>query len=85
METFVFSFGARVRIETNGRQAYEAESVVPKGASPSDQKEVVLDKLSHTPGIGRKAGDLYDLLGEQTPVREFVRQLQAYTVKGGGS
>ncbi len=77
MDTFIFSFGARVCIATTGGQVYEAESIVPKGASPHDRKEVVLDKLSRAPGIGTKAGDLYGLLGDQMPVREFVKHIQA--------
>lgn len=77
MDTFVFSFGARVRLETQDSQVYEAESLIPRGASPSDRQSVVMDKLAHALGSVQTAQDLYDLLQPDTTVREFVMHIPA--------
>ncbi len=74
MERFVFSFGARVRLETNDAQVYEAESIIPRGAS-SDRRDVVVQKLSSAVGSDTKAAALFDLTVPQTPARQYVKQV----------
>jgi 2-methylcitrate dehydratase PrpD len=73
MDSFTFSFGARVRVDMNDGNVYEAESIVPRGASTVDQKKVVMDKLAHALGSEQRAKALYGLLTPVTPVREFVK------------
>ncbi|MCL4557600.1 MAG: MmgE/PrpD family protein [Deltaproteobacteria bacterium] len=72
MDRFVFSFGARIRLETNDGQVYEAESVVPRGASRTGQKDVVLDKLASALDSVQKSRDLFEMTDPQTPVSTFV-------------
>ena len=75
MESFTFSFGARVRLDMNDGQVYEAESIIPRGASSPDQKDVVMEKIAYALGSADKANVLYGLLKPDTPVREFMKDL----------
>ncbi len=73
MDGFTFSFGARVRLEMNDGQVYEAESIIPRGASDMDRKQVVMEKLADALDSEDKANALYGLLNPQTPAREFMK------------
>ena len=75
MEGFTFSFGARVRLEMNGGQVYDAESIIPRGASDVDRRQVVMEKLAFALDSGDKANALYGLLDPETPVRTFVKSI----------
>ncbi len=75
MDKFTFSFGARVRVEMNDGSVYEAESIVPRGASAPDRKDVVMNKLVYALGSEQRGKALYELLTPGTPVREFVKAI----------
>ncbi len=75
MDEFVFSFGARVKLVTKDGQIYEAESIIPRGASSKDRKVVVMDKLASALGSDQKAKSLSDLLNPEISVKEFVKHI----------
>lgn len=72
---FTFSFGAKVIVETRDGITYEAESIVPGGASSADQKVVVINKLAHAIGDPQKAKILDELLIPTMSVKEFVKAI----------
>ncbi len=75
MDQFVFSFGARVRLETNDGQVYEAESVVPRGGARAGQREVVIGKLAAALGSEQKANDLFEMTDPKIPVGMFIQHV----------
>ncbi|MGC8579720.1 MAG: MmgE/PrpD family protein [bacterium] len=72
MDRFTFSFGARVRLETTDKQLYEADSIIPSGASQFDQKDLVFNKLVHALGSEQHAQTLVTMLNDNVSVRNFI-------------
>lgn len=79
MDSFTFSFGTKVKIEMDDGSMYEAEAIVPKGASSKDQTDVVMNKLNYSIGEQQRAKALYELLIPTTPAKKFMESIVMYT------
>lgn len=75
MDRFIFSFGSRVKLETKDNKIYEAESITPYGASPLEQKDVVLNKLSFALKSGGGANELLSMLDNKILARDFINRI----------